>query len=114
MLKLWVLACSLYPTASAQLAPLSSPTISGAIKPQYERQRDYILRAADKVPEADYSFRPTDEVRTFGQIVGHVADEQYLFCSAALGEESPGPGSVEKTQTTKAALIGELKAAFAY
>jgi uncharacterized damage-inducible protein DinB len=100
--------------ASAQLAPLNSPTMSGAIKAQYERQRDYILRAADKVPETDYSFRPTDEVRTFGQIVGHVADEQYLFCSAALGEESPGPGNLEKTQTSKAALIAGLKAAFAY
>src|SRR5262249_41888879 len=114
MLRLWVLACSFSLIASAQLAPLNSPTMSGAIKAQYERQRDYILRAADKVSEADYGFRPTDEVRTFGQIVGHIADDQYLFCSAALGEESPGPASVEKTQTTKAALIAGLKAAFAY
>jgi len=80
---------------------------------EMKQKRDFILRAADKVPEADYSFRPTDEVRTFGQIVGHVADEQYLFCSAALGEESPGPGNIEKTQTAKAELIAGLKAAFA-
>ncbi len=72
-----------------------------------------VLKAAEKMPEANYSYRATDEVRTFGQIVGHVADAQYLFCSAAMGEKNPAPG-IEKSKTTKADLVQALKDAFAY
>jgi uncharacterized damage-inducible protein DinB len=100
--------------AQAQQTPLSSATLSGAIKAQYERTRNVILRSAEKVPESDYAFRPTDEVRSFGQLVAHLADEQYLFCSAAMEEESPATVSAEKTKTAKADLVAALKDSFAY
>jgi uncharacterized damage-inducible protein DinB len=72
-----------------------------------------ILRSAEKMPEENFAFKPTPEVRSFAGILGHVADAQYLFCSAALGEKNPAP-DVEKTKTTKAALTGALQEAFAY
>lgn len=53
------------------------------------------------------------EVRSFGQIVGHVADAQYTFCSVVLGEKNPAPG-IEKSKTTKADLIKGLNDGFAY
>jgi uncharacterized damage-inducible protein DinB len=65
------------------------------------------------MPEANYSFKPTDSVRSFGQLVGHVADAQYLFCSMALGEKNPAPG-IEKGKTSKADLVQALKDGFAY
>jgi len=95
--------------ALAQDNPLST-----AIKMQYGIAKGVITRSADKVPAADYSFKATDEVRSFGQLVGHVADAQYGFCSAVLGEKSPMAGSVEKTKTSKADLVQALKDAFAY
>ena len=52
-------------------------------------------------------------MRTFGQLIGHVADAQYTICSIALGERGPAP-NVEKTKTSKADLIAALKEAFAY
>lgn len=79
----------------------------------YKGVKDIILRSAEKMPEENYSFKPTEAVRSYGQILGHVADAQYLFCSNVLGEKSPGPG-VEKNKTTKADLIAALKEAFAY
>ena len=63
--------------------------------------------------EENYNFRPTDAVRSFGQVVGHVADSQYMFCSIVLGEKNPAP-NIEQTKTSKADLIAALKAAFAY
>jgi uncharacterized damage-inducible protein DinB len=54
-----------------------------------------------------------DSVRSFGQIVGHVADAQYVFCSTVAGEPNPAP-KVEQTKTTKADLVAALKTAFAY
>src|SRR5215212_2219488 len=80
---------------SAQDNPLSA-----TIKKQYGIAKNNITRAAEKVPDSDYGFKPTDEVRSFGQLVGHVADAQYSFCSAATASKSPASGSVEKTKTS--------------
>ena len=96
------------PAAAAPDNPLSTWN-----KKAYTRLKDILLRSADKMPEENYSFRPTDTVRSYGQIVGHVADAQYLFCSIALGEKNPAP-DIEHTKTSKADLIAALNAGFAY
>ena len=72
-----------------------------------------VIAAAQKMPEENYSFKPTPEVRSFGQIVGHVADAQYMFCSLASGQPNPAKG-IEKTKTTKADLVAAVKDAVAY
>lgn len=72
-----------------------------------------LVRYAEKMPEENYNFKPTDAVRSYGQIIGHIAESQYFFCSIVLGEKNPAPG-IEKTKTSKADLIAALKDAFAY
>jgi hypothetical protein len=72
-----------------------------------------VVRAAEKMPEENYSFKPTPEVRSFGQLVGHVADANYMFCSTAAGQPNPGK-NVEKTKTSKADLLAAVKDAVAY
>jgi uncharacterized damage-inducible protein DinB len=79
----------------------------------HEAYKKILLRSAEVMPEENYGFKPTNGVRTFGQIVGHVADSQYEFCSVVLGEKNPDP-QVEKSRTTKADLVAALKDAFAY
>src|SRR5260370_28653038 len=77
------------------------------------RVKDMLLKSAEKMPEESYSFKPVDTVRSYGQIVGHVADAQYMFCSIALGEKNPAQ-DIEHTKTSKADLIAALNTAFAY
>lgn len=108
MRKLLICICLLAPIAWSQENPLSAFT-----KRIYGFQKDVLLRSAEKMPEENYSFKPADSVRSYGQIVGHLADAQYLFCSAALGEKNPGL-KIEQTKTSKADLITALKTAFAY
>jgi len=72
-----------------------------------------LTAAAEKMPEENYSFKPTPDVRSFGQLVGHLADAQYYFCGLAAGETKSPPG-VEKSKTGKAELIAALKEAVAY
>ena len=72
-----------------------------------------VIAAAEKMPEANYSFKPTPDVRSFGQLVGHLADSQYYFCSTAAGEPKPA-SDAEKTKTAKADLVAALKDAVAY
>jgi hypothetical protein len=72
----------------------------------------FVMRSAEKIPENLYSYKPTPEVRTFGQLFGHIADASNHICAAAIGGK-PAAGSVEKTAKTKAELIAALKREFA-
>jgi uncharacterized damage-inducible protein DinB len=72
-----------------------------------------LIRAAEKMPDDKYAFKATDEVRSFGQLIGHVSDAQYTFCSIAAGQQ-PSPRGIEKSKTTKAELVQALKDAVAF
>jgi len=72
-----------------------------------------VVSAAQKMPEESYSFKPTPDVRSFGQLVGHVADANYMFCSQATGEANPMK-NIEKTKTSKADLVSAIKDAVGY
>ncbi len=96
--------------ASAQTNPISTD-----LKADYATVKDYFLRSAEKMPEAAYNFKPTPEVRSFGQLVGHVADDQYNLCAPAKGEiRHAAYAEIERTLTTKTDLVAALKKAFAY
>ena len=73
-----------------------------------------VTATADLVPEDVYSFRPTEEVRTLGQILAHVADGNYSICSAASGRDNPSTQSNEQTKTTKTEIKAALAGAFAF
>ena len=84
-----------------------------SVRPLYEMAKGWVVRSAEQMPEADYAFRPTPEVRTFGQLLGHVANASYMFCSYAKGEKNPSTSDFEKT-TSKAGLVQAVKDAFTY
>ena len=100
------------PSRAAFALPKENP-LTAWNKYMYGQLFNIVLRSADKMPEANYSFKPTDTVRSYGQILGHVADAQYLFCSIAMGEKNPAP-KIEQTKTSKADITAALKDAFAY
>ena len=97
---------------AAQAAPPVNP-ITASERGFYSFVSTAVVGAAQKMPEENYSFKPTPEVRTFGQIVGHVADASYMFCSQASGEANPAK-DIEKTKTSKADLVAALKDSVAY
>jgi uncharacterized damage-inducible protein DinB len=87
--------------------------LSADVKRAYLEVQSNILRAAEKMPEAEYNFRPAPRVRTFGQLLGHIAQEQYLyFCAPLKGEQKAV--DIERTKTSKADLTAALKESFAY
>jgi uncharacterized damage-inducible protein DinB len=98
-------------TALAQTPDLKSA--SAYPKMVQKQVTAWIERAAEKMPEEEYAFKPDPASRSFGQIVGHLADANHLFCSIVLGDNSPST-EIEKTKTTKADLTSSLHEAFAY
>ncbi len=97
----------------AQEAPTPANPISASERGFYALVSSEVIAAAEMMPEENYAFKPTPDVRSFGQLVGHVADAQYGFCSTASGEENPSKG-IEKSKTSKADLVAALKEAVAY
>jgi uncharacterized damage-inducible protein DinB len=96
--------------AAAQQAASANPAVAvTAAKGMWQAMTNYITAAAEQVSESDYAFRPAADVRTFGQLIGHVAGAQAMICAAALGEKGGGEDDIEKTATTKAALVAALK-----
>ncbi len=85
-----------------------------AIKANWEGVIRNITLAAEELSEADYMYKPVATVRTFGELIGHIAGSQQMICAAALGEPQPPEDAVERSAKTKAALVKALKESTAY
>ncbi len=86
---------------------------TGVVKDAWNSMKGNVTAAATAMPENEYGFKPVPEVRSFGQIVGHLANEHYGICSAAKGEKNPNSTDFEKT-TAKADLLKALADSVAY
>jgi uncharacterized damage-inducible protein DinB len=85
-----------------------------ASKANFGLMSNYFTRAAEAMSEADYAYKPVATVRSVGELVGHVAGAQNMFCAIALGEAPKSEDDIEKTAKTKAALVAALKASNEY
>lgn len=96
-------------------APSANP-LSSWLRDAYGRNRNTIVRTAEKMPEENYSMRPgpQEEVRTFGQQVGHLANYNFLWCSQAKGEPNPSAGKNLEKLATKAEFLKAVNDAFSY
>jgi uncharacterized damage-inducible protein DinB len=107
---LWGVATACGAVSWAQNNPVSTD-----LRNDFKGIKGFFIRAAEKMPEASYSFRPSPDVRTFGQVVAHVADDQYNLCAPAKGETRKAAyTAIEDTLSKKAELVTALKEAFAY
>jgi len=85
--------------------------LSTELKQNYDMRKNAILAEADRMPDADYSFKATPETGTFGSRVSHVADAQMMICSAVKGESKKADTA---GKTSKADIMAALKESFDY
>jgi uncharacterized damage-inducible protein DinB len=96
-------------------APAAAPVTGvGTARGIWQLYASYVLKSAEQMPEADYAFKPAPTVRSFGQLIGHVAGSEMMFCAAALGDTPKAEDDIEKTVTTKEGLVSALKASAQY
>jgi len=91
----------------------ANPLTNGA-RLHYGIVKGYVTRAAAKMPEDHYSLRPAPEVRTFAQLIGHLADSNYRLCSVLAGQDPPRDAGIERTAKSKADLVTALGESFTY
>ena len=99
--------------ANAQISPnlpnpiAASNPLTTTLSIFRSNMQDKIMNSADAMPESKYSYRPTKDVRSFGEIVTHVADISYILCSNVKGEATPVTTAPKASKAEiKAYLIG--------
>jgi len=110
------IACALVPVglgAQGAAPAAGANPATQAVKGQFGMIKGVVARTAEKVPEELYSFKPTPEVRSIAQLLGHIADSQFGMCAAAAGEKPP-QSNIEKTFNSKAQLSKAVTESNAY
>jgi len=103
--------------ADAQISPnfpnpIAAPNPLTATQSIFRsNMQDKIMKAAEMMPEAKYSYRPTKDVRSFGELLTHVADISYYLCSNMKGENRP---AMSAGKGSKAEIIAYVKGSFEY
>jgi uncharacterized damage-inducible protein DinB len=103
--------------ANAQISPnlpnpIAAPNpLTTTLSIFRSNMQDKIMKSAETMPESKYSYRPTKDVRSFAEILTHVADISYFLCSNAKGEAPPATATGKGSKTE---IIAYLKGAFAY
>jgi uncharacterized damage-inducible protein DinB len=90
-----------------------TPSMAEVIQTMHGTIRRNLADAAELMPADEYAFKPTPEVRSFGEVLGHVVNANYLFCSQAAGEKFPATQNYEQVKD-KATLLKALRDALAY
>lgn len=100
--------------AAAQQAGGQQFGLAMSIQRGYNNVKRFLTTEAEKMPESDYGFKPVPDVRSYGQLFGHVANAQFNACSAAKGVPNPNQGQNLETKTTKAEFVKALADSFAF
>jgi uncharacterized damage-inducible protein DinB len=113
MLAVSLPSVSFAQTTGAGYADALTPSLAGVAKAMHATIRRDIAESAQGMPADEYSFRPTPESRTFAQLVGHLINANWFFCSQAKHEQSPGTMNYEQV-SDKDALVKALNESLAY
>ena len=110
---LLLIVSAMVPAVFAQSEAPKPDVVVASSKGFYTYAKTEVMKAAEKMPAEHYSFRPTDDVRSYAEVLGHIADATYGICGGAIGKKGP-EGSVEKTKKTKPEVMTALKDAFTF
>jgi uncharacterized damage-inducible protein DinB len=100
-------------TSDGGLGQILSPSMAAVAKSMHTTIRRNLAEAAEAMPAEDYAFKPTPDVRSFSQLIGHVANANFFFCSQIKGEPSPSKENFEQA-ADKAVSVKGLNASLAY
>src|SRR3954463_930584 len=113
-MKSFLAALVIVVLAAAVHAQSGDTGYSGTLTRSWTRVSRLVAASAEAMPAAGYAFKPTPDVRTFGQLIGHLAEEHYMMCAGAKGEKNPKEGAAFEKVAAKAELIRAINESIAY
>lgn len=100
-------------TLAAPMEQAAQNATIGSTRAMFDLVKGYLTKAAAQVPEEHYAFKPTPDVRSMGEVFGHVADANFMICGMVSGQKPPMT-DIAKTKKTKAELSDALGASFKF
>ena len=107
-------SAALAQTSDAGVGAALTPSMATSVNNMHMSIRRNLIEAADAMPATDYSFKPTPQVRSFAELIGHVAFANFYICSMAKGEPMPTMVNFERTITDKPGAVKALGDALNY
>jgi uncharacterized damage-inducible protein DinB len=99
-------------SSMASLAFAQNPQVMST-KGFFDMLKGNVLKSVDKMPESKYDYKPAEGVRTYSQVLAHIADAQYFMCGTAKGALQQ-KGIEKSNPKTAAELKAALTEAFAF
>jgi uncharacterized damage-inducible protein DinB len=114
-----VMTCTTLMILGAAMAAAQTPApaetgYTATVRNSWNSVKRYVAASAEKMPADQYGFKPTPEVRSFGELIGHLANEHYLLCSPLKGEANPMAKTDFEKTTGKAELVKAINDSNAY
>jgi DinB superfamily len=102
------------PRPLAAQSPGANP-VSQSVRDLWEEAKRNLIGSTKVMPEDKYGFRPVATVRTYGEILAHLAGANFVFCAAARGEKSPrAEDEFEKSAKTRAQIVKAVEDSISY
>ena len=100
-------------TSDSGAPDVLSPSTAAVLQAMHATIRRNLAESAAAMPAEDYAFKPTPQMRSFGALIGHVANASFFFCSQAKGERSPATANYEQA-TDRSVLVKALNDSLSY
>jgi len=109
-----MLAVAVLPvSAQTPAQPRPPQTFPVYLQAQYATLKGNITGSVDKMLAEHFAFKPVPEVMSYAELLTHIVDTQYGYCSTVKGAANPG-ASLNFKVTDKAAVAQLVKDSFAY
>jgi uncharacterized damage-inducible protein DinB len=99
---------------SAQSQPAADSGYTASVRSRWNAIKRNIAGSAQAMPDSGFAFKPTPEVRTFGELLGHLTNEHYIFCSQMKGEQNPRETVDFEKKTTKEEFVKDITDSITY
>ncbi len=117
-MRVMVLFALLVATAQGAAAQIPSGMKVGLVEylqGGYEGLKSTVTSTAERMPDAEFGFRPSSQphVRTFAQVIAHIAASQFSTCANLRGVANPIAGrDLEKELASRSAILQVLAESF--
>ena len=96
--------------AAAPMPPTTGP--ASEVLRSYSTLKPNVIKAAEKMPEADYKYQPTPEIRTYARVINHITEAQFRSCGVLNGKANSDIAKPPADTADKATIVAALKASF--
>jgi uncharacterized damage-inducible protein DinB len=98
--------------AACQKAPIPPSGQAKELLDSWMNNGNKLIEMAEEFPEDKYDYQPTKEVRSFGEIVRHIAAVNFRYVRQAQGQPYNDDEFAPENFKTKTEIVGLLKKSY--